>query len=208
MRWHSGMRKRFLLLLFFFITAHSFAQNTVRWQVDSVSIVGNKTTKNHIVLREVVIHINDTLTAEDINRKVLQSKQNLMNTSLFNFVYTHVHYDSLKQTAVIGFTLKEAWYIFPIPVFASADRNINEWLQDPSLKRVSGGINFTQYNVRGRNETMVVGFTAGYSQSLSLGYSVPYLDKKQRSGISAGVGYARLHEVPIFTINNNVIVGV
>ena len=54
--------------------------------VDSVVIVGNKQTKAKIIFRELTFKIGDTIQTWDFGNRLGNSRQNLLNTSLFNFV--------------------------------------------------------------------------------------------------------------------------
>jgi outer membrane protein assembly factor BamA len=59
---------------------------TVRFRVIGVVIDGNKVTQERVILRELTIHEGDTLTSDDLYARMERSRQNLLNTSLFNTV--------------------------------------------------------------------------------------------------------------------------
>jgi len=54
--------------------------------IKNIQLIGNKITKEHIVLRELTFKNGDTLTNDELIAEIEQSRKNLLNTSLFNFV--------------------------------------------------------------------------------------------------------------------------
>ena len=52
--------------------------------IRGIVVNGNKVTKERIILRELVVHEGDTLTSRTLYEKLERSRQNLMNTGLFN----------------------------------------------------------------------------------------------------------------------------
>ena len=54
--------------------------------VNSIQIVGNRTTKPWIIERELDFKIGDTLSRFELNNALAVSKENLTNTSLFTFI--------------------------------------------------------------------------------------------------------------------------
>ncbi len=54
--------------------------------VNLIEIEGNKITKNYIIEKEITFHKGDAVSSNDFSQKALRSQQNLINTSLFNFV--------------------------------------------------------------------------------------------------------------------------
>jgi outer membrane protein assembly factor BamA len=172
--------------------------------VTDVLIQGNKTTKRSIVLREMIVKAGDTLDMPTLDKRLVKCKQNLLNTSLFNFVtITTIAADSTHL--VVNLILKEAWYTWPAPAFEIVDRNVNVWWETKDLTRVNYGLDVTQFNFRGRNETVVAGFRSGYTQAFQLGYSIPYLTKSQKQGIGFYTSYSRNHEIPYTTYHNKLI---
>ena len=54
--------------------------------INGIGVIGNKTTKSHIILRELPFSVNDTIARADMEAKLKSAKENILNTSLFNFV--------------------------------------------------------------------------------------------------------------------------
>src|SRR5689334_16854011 len=129
--------------------------------IGSVTVIGNKITKDHIVLRELAFHTGDSLSASDFVAKKIRSEENLYNTSLFNSAKL-TYLKAPDQTTSIYVILKERWYIFPLPVFEVVDRNFNVWWRTKDFSRIVYGALLTWNNFRGRNETVAFAVRFGY----------------------------------------------
>ncbi|MBL0054572.1 MAG: hypothetical protein IPP29_25400 [Bacteroidetes bacterium] len=90
--------------------------------------------------------------------------ENVMNTSLFNFVEIHVTPQDITG-ADITIIVKEKWYVWPFPIFEGVDRNINEWWQTKDFSRVNYGMYLLHENFRGRKENLQINARFGYSQT-------------------------------------------
>jgi len=163
--------------------------------------IGNKTTKDYIIERELVVEKGQQFPSKESLDKLLElSRQNLMNTSLFNFVTVQVFEDSGRITAIFYFT--ERWYIWPVPIAEIADRNLNIWWQEKNWDRVNLGFIFSHNNFRGRREKIAAISRFGYNQTYALGYEIPYLNKKKTLGIAFSAGMNAAHEVNYLTLNH------
>jgi outer membrane protein assembly factor BamA len=172
--------------------------------ISNISILGNKVTKEHIITRELNFQIGDSVLISDIEKKAKNSEENLMNTSLFNSV--HITWMQQPGNKVeIYIILAERWYLFPVPIFEIIDRNFNVWWETKDFSRVVYGGAVTRNNFRGRNETVSLALRFGYTQSIGFGYTIPYINRGQRSGLSFGFSYARNHQIQVETYNNKLI---
>ena len=126
--------------------------------ISSITINGNKITKEDIVLREIVVNKNSTFSATDLEQKIKESKENLINLKLFNFV--KISYKLIGDKAEITIDVTERWYFWPYPVFEISERNFNTWWQEfkatnySDFSRLNYGIFFNWENFRGRNELL------------------------------------------------------
>jgi len=57
--------------------------------VDTIILSGNKTTHPSIIFRELTFSQSDTIPAFEFYNNLSRSRENLLNTSLFNFVTMH-----------------------------------------------------------------------------------------------------------------------
>ncbi len=161
--------------------------------IDSIEISGNKVTKDKIILRELEMKTGDTLYPHDLALKIKQSRQNLLNQSLFNFVsITPKQYDFNKVKLFVKVT--ERWYIWPVPILTYADRNFNIWWKNKDFKRTNFGIDLTIYNFRGRKERLDFILQEGYDKSLRLEWHVPYINAAQKWGLVLSGGLVYNHE--------------
>jgi outer membrane protein assembly factor BamA len=189
----------FLAILFLIFSLPSDAQNDSSrlrsLKIKTLRISGNKTTKEHIILRELMFHAGDSLSREQLDEACSRSKQNLMNTSLFNFVT--ITYDSSSDSCVnVRIDCRERWFTWPVPIFEFYEQNFNTWLLHPSLNRLDYGINLNRYNFLGRKQILSIILRMGYSEQYGFTYSIPYINSKQHSGLIVGLLYSRTHEIP------------
>lgn len=55
--------------------------------IKNISLAGNNVTKPSTIYRELLVNVGDTIFPDDDSfEKLRQSRENLLNTSLFNFV--------------------------------------------------------------------------------------------------------------------------
>ena len=173
--------------------------------VNEIKIIGNKVTKQHIILRELQFALRDTIQRSEVSKFVIRAKQNLLNTSLFNFVSIDTAFDNYNN---IDFTIKvsERWYTWPAPIFEVQERNINTWWREGrNLNRANYGFFLTRNNFRGRKEDLSFYFQFGYTEKYGLTYKIPYLTKGQNSGAGIGFSYSRNREIPYTSINDQVV---
>lgn len=189
-------------------------------------ITGNKVTKPYIIEREMMIQEGDTVSAAAINQLLESSKENILNTSLFNFVTLTYqpfadslvgsdssYYEITGRPVVRNFfpvtitiDVKERWYTWPAPVFDVAEQNINTWWRNGhNLKRATYGFSLTRYNFRGRKETVALLCRFGYAQQFGAQYSIPYINRKESIGLTFTGLYTRFHEVYYKTAYNQLI---
>lgn len=168
--------------------------------VTAVTFQGNEKTKTAILKRELTFNVGDTLTLSTLTDLVIRSNENIFNTSLFNKVshVVNVH----QQEAVVAFSVEERWYFWPYPILENADRNFNTWWQTKDFNRLNYGVNLNWNNFRGRNETLAILLKVGFEDQISLGYTIPNLNRKKTLGLSVAGGYAEYTEVNYKSENN------
>ncbi len=165
-------------------------------EVAEILITGNRTTKPFIITRELIFHQGDRLPRYVLARTMQRSRENLLNTSLFNFVdiYDQPDANDPSRTHVIVH-VSERWYLWPLPIFELVDRNFNEWWLTKDFSRTNYGAYITKDNFRGRKEKLSLLVRLGYSQRLGLFYTVPYVNRRQVNGLAFGLTYTRNHEI-------------
>jgi outer membrane protein assembly factor BamA len=171
--------------------------------VDQIEFEGNRATKQHILLRELSFSPGDTLYQAEIPLILEQSRENLLNTSLFNFVDVSLLFHDLVPSANVRFTFVERWYIWPFPIFEVAERNLNDWILNPNIQRTNYGVYIVKENFRGRMEKVNFLARFGYKQKFNLGYAIPYINSAQKVGVSFTVGLDRRNEIEYMTMGNS-----
>ncbi|MDF7820533.1 POTRA domain-containing protein [Runella sp. MFBS21] len=173
--------------------------------VRQVQIIGNFRTKERIIRREMDVKGGDTLTVFQLDSLLEYDRRKILNTNLFLSV-------ELKKKVVVDTTqlpfytadakwmggltmvdievvLKEQWYLLAFPVFELADRNFNEWWYERGrdLSRTIYGVYALHQNLTGNNDRLRLRAEFGFIPRLDIYYSIPYLDKKQRTGLTIGI---------------------
>lgn len=169
--------------------------------VGKISLEGNQITQPYIIYREIIVKEGDTLTETNFKTRLEQSRLNLLNTSLFNFV----NFDTVANAnGVINlkFRMIERWYLFPFPIFEIADRNFNTWIDHRDWRRVNYGGFIKWSNLRGRMEVLNLLIRFGYDERYRLIYDIPYINSKQTLGLTFVASINQNHEVAYKTENN------
>lgn len=155
-----------------------------------------------MIYRELLFQTGDTICSEET---IKESRENLLNTSLFNFVDFEWSGDSTdgdKKALIIS--VLERWYLWPIPYLAYADRNLRTWYDADNLARLSYGFDLVYDNVGGLKHELDLTVNGGYNQNFGITYDIPYLNHRQRLGIKASTGYTRNREVAYVTEDDKV----
>ena len=173
-------------------------------KVELIQIIGNKKTKSFILLREIQFKQGDSITFSNLSFQLNLARQQVYNTSLFNEVSIIPIITSQTQMTIVV-TVKERWYLYPLPQFQPIDRNLNEWLvkQHGDLSRVNYGIKFVDYNLTGRRDILRIYLLNGYTKNLSFFYAQPFTNKALTNGFTMGAGYAQNREIAYKTSFNN-----
>lgn len=200
----------FTVLFLCFITNAGYAQqDTIPAEnendlkvISGFHLIGNKVTRERVILREMTLKKGDTLTVYAFNLAMQTSRNNLMNTSLFNFVTVdRLDLDSLHVLIYVSVT--ERWYTWPFPIFSLAETNFNTWWENKRFDRINYGIDITRYNFRGRNEKLKLKVQMGFTEQVALQYRVPFFNRNQTAGFNVEFSYSRNHEVNYGSLNND-----
>ena len=117
------MRKYLICFITTFVFYQGFTQEKII--IDNIIIAGNNITKQEIILRELTFKKGEGLSQKQIEEKIKQSKENLTNLSLFNFVDIKSAARNAKADIIID--VVERWYIWPYPILELSERNFNVW---------------------------------------------------------------------------------
>ncbi len=173
-------------------------------RVEDIQLLGNKHTKRDIILRELDFQIGDTIHIDGLAGRIERNQYLLMNTDLFSSVRINIKDWKENGDAAIVIELIERWYIWPIPFFELADRNINVWLEEynGSLRRTNFGIYLNYSNFSGSRDDISLVLQQGFTQKYELRYQYPFVDRKKTVGIGVNFFYATNKEVAFLTEGN------
>lgn len=168
--------------------------------INRILIVGNKITRDRIILRELTLQPGDTVSNKRLGAILQLDRNKIYNLRLFNTVTIRILQITTGQIDLL-IEVAERWYTFPVPIFELSDRNFNEWWQnyDHDLERVNYGIRLYQYNFRGRNETLRLTAQFGYARRFDLSYRIPNLDRNQKQGLTFNLEYAQPKNLAYYT---------
>ena len=179
--------------------------------VKKIYLAGNKKTKAKVILNELLFKHNSKIPKRELLTLVGRSKQNLLNTSLFNFVYINYRLEHNKD---VYFEIKvdERWYLWALPIFEQADRNFSSFLENGDWSRVNYGVYLRRDNFRGMNETLKLKIRLGFLNEVELYYkssdhnNKPSWGSIQNYNSNNQVTYSILNNEPInFRLNNSFI---
>lgn len=170
--------------------------------INSIFILGNEKTKRSIITRELSFKKNDTIRMHQLIGYQTEDRNKIYNTNLFNTVELDIlQLDSSNVDVLVKVT--ERWYLYPGLIFrtSAGDRNFTNWWvnENHNLKRINYGLRLSKYNLRGRDETLLLTAQFGFENVFLANYVVPYIDKNQKFGLIADVGYAEFKNIPYKT---------
>lgn len=196
------MRNLLTILMLLCSVMVSAQQETDCFVVSKINVSGNKVTKLSSIKREMLFHEGDTICS---NETVVESRENLLNAALFNFVdFDWTDDAERKNCKVLTINVVERWYLWTIPYLAYADRNLKSWFEANDFSRLSYGYDLVNRNLWGLKHELDLTIIAGYNQNLSLSYDIPYLTCKQGLGVKTSGGYTRNREVAYITDGDKV----
>jgi outer membrane protein assembly factor BamA len=185
------------------LCAHA-QENTTFLKIRNIQISGNKKTKTYIILREMLLHEDDSFPATKIDETLLQQRMNIFNLGLFNDVAINIknwEEDSLD----LFIQVRERWMIMPVPIVKFVDRNVVEWWKqyNHNFKRLQYGLQLNWGNLTGRNDMLQVGISFGFAQRLDIGYNIPIIQrKKERLGLSIYYTMLRTKRIAYNTVDD------
>lgn len=163
-------------------------------------ITGNKRTKESVILRELDIHIGDTLSIAEWETVKKRNEEWVMNAGLFTEVILGMERIG-ENEATITIEVQEFWYIFPLVLFRLADRNFSIWWteQNRSLDRVNYGMRFFHHNLTGRRDRLRLITQLGFLKVLELAYDLPMVGDHENLGVFGDIHFSNQKQVAYVT---------
>ncbi|MDA3892879.1 MAG: hypothetical protein PF517_14550 [Salinivirgaceae bacterium] len=169
--------------------------------IHRIFVGGNKKTKEKIITRELLIKTGDTIYQEHLDSYLEKSKENLLNTSLFNYITINTIIEGENQVNLYVL-VEERWYLWPYLIFEHADRNLSSFFHNADWNRINYGLMLVKNNFRGRGETVKFKVRLGYKEQFQVSYEIPYVDKKRKHGFSTDINWFRQKEIAYQTTND------
>ncbi|MEL6557758.1 MAG: BamA/TamA family outer membrane protein [Bacteroidota bacterium] len=200
-----------IILSLLFIQTADAQRKALKSSVDSsryvritdIHLLGNKRTKPQIIYRELNFAVGDTIRINRLRKIANRDEQKLFNLGLFNSAEIEIleNDDDLVDIVV---QLNERWYFFVVPIFKLVDRNFNDWWvnRNRDLSRVNYGVKAFHYNMRGRNEKLRLTARFGFTRNISLNYVAPFIDRRQKSGLTFDLAYQERKNIAFNTIDH------
>ncbi len=142
----------------------------------SIVVLGNRTTDAEVILRELTVHVGDTLTREQLE----YSRTRIYSLGLFNRV--DMTYPPLDTTVLI-ISVEERWYLFPVPVLGLVDK---DW------RKVYYGLGLVHFNLAGRGQKFFAGFALGYDPWVAVSYRDPWILGRLEMFSESEIRYSRV----------------
>ena len=174
--------------------------------IGTIELSGNIKTKEYIIFRELLISEGNKFSQHEFSKRINQSRLNILNTSLFNFVTIDTLLINENWPVMnIKISVIERWYLWPVPIAQITDRNLNTWLQTLDFTRINYGLDMKWYNFTGRMDEMDAIIQLGKNYHLSLAYQNPYIDRKKHIGVGFEAGYKNNREVGYLTQDDKLL---
>jgi outer membrane protein assembly factor BamA len=195
------MLKNIFFCFSFIILQSSFAKGEGYHVIADIIIKGNNKTKEKVILRELNFVKGDTINNIDFDQRLKRSRDNLLNTSLFNYVtITPASSDSI--TYIIEILVEERWYLWPAAILKYDDRNFSAWLKEGDLSRSKYGVSVEKYNCFGLKESLKFSFFSGYARQFAVSYKGIPVDRSRKHFIGADFEITRQDEIIYKTVFN------
>ena len=149
--------------------------------ISEISISGNKTTKDFIILRELPFQVGDILPEDQLIEQLQIATNHLNNTKIFNYVYVD-YLPNLSDrddclSCFVTIRVEERWYYWPEVKIKFEDRNLSSWLQQKDWKRITIGWGLRVDNVFGLRHELSANHYFGFQTGFRLSYKNIALDK-------------------------------
>ena len=179
------------------------------YNISKIIIKGNKVTKDLSILREILISENQSISLEELKISISESKKNLTNTNLFNFIT--IDYSIILSDIILKVEVIERWYVWPYPILEVSERNFNTWWQDfkssnyKDFSRLNYGVFVNIENFRGLNELLMIKLRRGFKEHYLFSYSNLFFNKTKTLGLNSQVELFRRKKTYYKTNNNELL---
>lgn len=193
----------------------AFAQNSSNLTLTDIEIIGNRWTRDHVILRELSFKINEQYSINYLEESKEENLERLKSLGIFNDVVMEFiisstsEINSSSQTIKCLITLRENWYIYPSLIFELSDRNFTDWWvnQNHDFSRINYGLRLDHINLTGSRDKLIVQLQSGFRKKYELIYNRPAISKDGKWGAEASVFYATQDQIAYKTVDNKTLYG-
>ena len=170
--------------------------------IDEIKILGNKKTKENIILRELTLKEGIIISKDKFISIIEEDKRKIINTDLFNEVGFKIQIIKENHVIIIINVLESIYWV-PTIIFELSDRNFNDWWENfnHDFNRINYGLGFAHYNISGRADEFEVLLRLGFIKQFQTSYYIPYITKKQKGGLYIGFDYIDYNHLEYNSIN-------
>ncbi len=199
--------KHNLIGVFLFLAIHAVAISDAL-EVTAIEISGQRKTKDVVILRELDFTIGDTISLAELAQRLDRNRTNLLNTALFTEAELNIsEWDHDVRQIVVSIVVKEAWYLYIVPIVELADRNFNVWWEEHNhaFERLNLGISAQHINLTGVRDRLKIKGQVGYTPKFEVNYQLPYFNRDKSLGINCNIFWSSNKEVAYLSEGNKQI---
>ncbi len=191
-----------LIILFIGILPYKSKLYAEECRITEINISGNKRTSDKVILKELPFNINDIYEKEALAEKIISARGNLLNLSLFNYIYIDCFSDTSADISsmntdvtenynnvTIEIKVEERWYLWPLIGIKFEDRNMSTWLKDMDFSKITAEAGIMEENMFGLDHKISGGVTFGFEKGVFFNYSNISLDRNGKHTIGFGASY-------------------
>lgn len=145
--------------------------------IEKIQITGNNKTNENTIIKELCFKQLDSLEFEHFKLLLKKSEENLLKTSLFNYVT--IEYVLNSNQVSLNINVEERWYVWIYPIFEHGSRNLSTFIRDKDLSRINYGGVLEFHNIKGENNFFRIKIRAGYRQQYSLSLFLQNIGKNK-----------------------------
>ena len=182
---------------------NTIADSAALFTINQIAVEGNRKTQESVILRELSFKEGERYSLSILVQKFKQAKEQLLNTTMFqNVVVSLKNFEG--NGASVKVSVKERWYIYPIPFVNVVDNSFQNWVKQEGmdLDRVKYGIKIKHRNFSGRNDKLTMNITNGYTKALAFRYEDVPVDANLKWLASFYTSLGRNRDINYATFDN------
>lgn len=209
----NRLKLRLILLLLLLVPIVLYSKQY--YCISNIYITGNATTRDQVILQELPFKQGDTVNVENVEKLLIMGRNNLLNLSLFNYVYVTKSINAGNADNIdININVEERWYVWPVISLIMEDRNFSNWVKKGESERITFETGMTVYNLWGMNHTVSASYKFGYQKGFCLEYNNISLDNSGKHRLGFGIygqfskteNFMSLFNSPVYNNSNGVFV--